>query len=188
MLGDIFVKLYLYQFVICQCMDVLCFGFVWFQKLYGFGDWYLKDQNLIFGQWDFWYVMLGLDQCCLMCVLCYGDFGGFLEEFVDVDGVCGVICVLIDDFQYIFGDQCGCCDLYVVCVLVVRYWYFVVGEGYLIVWYGNFFQDGVMDYVFGVFVQIGEIVIVYVVFFLFVLGVFVWGILVCRCCISFSLV
>lgn len=80
-----------------------------------------------------------LDDSCFICMGGYGNISGFLEECLDGNGIGCIISVLIDNFEYIILIENCCCYLYVVCVLVIRYWYFMVCEWNLIVWNSNGF-------------------------------------------------
>lgn len=167
--GDVFVEFYVYYFVVVECMYGLGFCFGRFDEVQWFGDWYLVDYDLFVVQGGFWYLVVGLDYCCFWGLFGGGDFGGVGEEMLDGYCVGGVVGVLVDYFEYVVGIEDGCGYLYVVGVLVVGQWYFVVVEGYLVVGDCYCFEQVVVDYVFGLFVEVGEVVV------LFWCGVGLWG-------------
>lgn len=81
--GDIFIQFYLYYVVFFQCVYGVGFCFVWFDKVQWFWDWYLEDNDLIFGQWCFGDVVMCLDKCCIVCMFSGVYFGYVFKEVVN---------------------------------------------------------------------------------------------------------
>lgn len=81
--GDIFIQFYLYDVVFFQGVYGVGFGFMWFDKVQWFWDWYLVDQDLIFYQWCFWDLVVGLDQGGVFGMFGGGDVGDVFKELMN---------------------------------------------------------------------------------------------------------
>ena len=156
---DVLIELDVHKAVFFQLMHLARLGLARLQEPQWFRDWHLIHKDLALGQRGLGDAVAGLDDCSLGRSLGHRHGGGALKELADRHRIRRVIRALVDDLQRIIRRQTGRRHLHPARAPAVRHRHFAAGKGHLIARHSDAFQDRAADHAFGLFVQIGKVII-----------------------------